>query len=89
MFVYLLSSALEKHAPLKKEFLMENIRIFSKRLGLTRNAETYYVIGSWPTKSTPRNYTGKLLCLEKTTIKPIVCQERKTIKIFSESFYLL
>ena len=54
MFVYLLSSALEKHAPFKKVFLRKKLRNFSKKLGLTRNAKTYYVNGSWPLKNTPR-----------------------------------
>ena len=56
MFVYLLSSALEKHAPFKKVFLRRKLRNFSKKLGLTRNAKTYYVNGSWPLKDIPRNH---------------------------------
>ena len=54
MFVYLLSSALEKHAPFKKVFLRKKLRNFSKKLGLSRNAKTYCVNGSWPLKNTPR-----------------------------------
>ena len=60
MSVSLLSSAVEKHAPFKNVFLKKNLQTFSKRLGLTGNATTYYANGRWPMKHSPRFHHPKI-----------------------------
>ena len=60
MFVYLLTSAVEKHAPFKNVLLKKKTLQLSKRFGLTRNANFYYVNSSWPRKNTPRFHHAKI-----------------------------
>ena len=63
MFVYLLLSALEKHATFKNVFLRNKTPKLFKETWFTRNAKTYYVNGSWASRLLQEFIIWTLVCL--------------------------
>ena len=59
MFVYLLSSAVEKHALFENVFLKKKTPKLFKEIWFDGKYKSYYVNGSWLMKNTPRFHHTK------------------------------